>query len=272
MKLERQTVGHGLPIEALFGYSGALCVGSVIHIAGQLARDTTGQQVPGTLVTKLNAAYDNIERLLDKFNLSLDSIIQVQIHADIALPNIIQIIQSISRQRIRLEKVSLTVIQVVGLNDEGAMVEISAIARPIVAHEDYHVSSKIEPQSHSIENSFASRLGAADVVEHQDLLYVSGQLPINKDGQLVFAGDIVGQFGAALDRVDLVLQAVGSSISRVVALDIFTSAPLNSDCFNEFCAAHRERMTEYQPTGTMVRVAGLPMEGALVYISAIAAR
>jgi enamine deaminase RidA (YjgF/YER057c/UK114 family) len=31
-------------------------------------------------------------------------------------------------------------------------------------------------------------------------------------------------------------------------------------------------MTEYRPTGTMVRVAQLPMEGALVYISAIAAR
>jgi len=51
-----------------------------------------------------------------------------------------------------------------------------------------------------------------------------------------------------------------------------TAAPLSPESFDDFCAAHQERMTEYRPTGTMVRVAQLPMEGALVYISAIAAR
>ena len=48
--------------------------------------------------------------------------------------------------------------------------------------------------------------------------------------------------------------------------------PLSPESFDDFCAAHQERMTEYRPTGTMVRVAQLPMEGALVYIAAIAAR
>lgn len=272
MKLERETAGHGLPIEALFGYSGALRIGKTIHIAGQLARDATGQQVPGDIGTKMTVAYDNIERLLDQFKLSLDSVIQVQIHVDTALPEIIEEIQSISRQRLRLDKVSFTVFEVAGLNDAGAMVEISAVARSSIGQEDHHVSSQTEPKWYCIENSFASRHGAADVVEHCDLLYVSGQLPVDKDGQLLFAGDIAGQFGAALDRVDFALQAVGSSISHVLALDIFTSAPLNSECFDQFCAAHRERMTQYRPTGTMVRVAGLPMDGALVYISAIAAR
>jgi len=51
-----------------------------------------------------------------------------------------------------------------------------------------------------------------------------------------------------------------------------TAAPLSPESFDDFCAAHQERMTEYRPTGTMVRVAQLPMEGALVYIFAIAAR
>ena len=78
--------------------------------------------------------------------------------------------------------------------------------------------------------------------------------------------------GAALDRVDLALRGVSSSLSRILALDIFTCAPLTPDRFDAFCEAHRRRMTEYHPTGTMVRVSQLPLEGALVYISAIAAR
>ena len=110
------------------------------------------------------------------------------------------------------------------------------------------------------------------MVEHANILYVSGQLPVDAAGRLLFPGDIVGQFGAALDRVDLALRGMNSSISRVLALDIFTAAALTPECFDAFCSAHRERMTDYRPTGTMVRVAQLPLEGALVYISAIAAR
>lgn len=269
IKHERETVGHGLPIEAHFGYSGALRIGETIQVAGQLARDAAGVQVPGPLATKLSVAYDNIAALLARFDLALDSLVQVQIHVEVPLLENLTVIQEVSRQRLLLSSTALSVVQVAGLNDADAQVEISAVAGLHAARKGGLMTSRTQT---GLSGSLASRLGAAEVVEHGDTIYVSGQLPVDDQGQLVFAGDIAGQFGAALDRVDRALQAVGSSISRVLALDIFTAAPLSPESFDAFCGAHRERMTEYRPTGTMVRVAQLPMEGALVYISAIAAR
>ena len=273
IKHERETVGHGLPIEAHFGYSGALRVGQTIHIAGQLARDPAGVQVPGPLAIKLSVAYDNIAALLAGFDLALDSLLQVQIHVESPLPESLSVIQEVSRQRLHLPSTALTVLRVAGLNDPDGQVEISAVAGlNHAANREGPMNSTVQTGLRGLPGSLASQLGAADVIEHGDTIYVSGQLPVDDQGHLVCPGDIAGQFGAALDRVDQVLQAVGSSISRVLALDIFTAAPLSPESFDDFCAAHRERMTEYRPTGTMVRVAQLPMEGALVYISAIAAR
>lgn len=269
MKLERETVGHGLPIESHFGYSGALRVGETIQVAGQLARDAAGVQVPGPLSTKLAVAYDNIAALLAGFDLALDSVVQVQIHVEVPLLDNLTVIQDVSRQRLRLPGTALSVIQVAGLNDADAKVEISAVAGLHAAKRGGLMSSRIPT---GLPGSLASRFGAAEVVEHGDTIYVSGQLPVDDQGKLVFAGDIAGQFGAALDRVDRALRAVGSSISRVLTLDIFTAAPLSPESFDAFCRAHRERMTEYRPTGTMVRVVQLPLDGALVYVSAIAAR
>ena len=105
-----------------------------------------------------------------------------------------------------------------------------------------------------------------------DQIFVSGQMAVDASGNLLHAGAIDAQFGAALDRVDQALRQVDSSISRVLALDIFTTVPLSPELFDNFCAAHRTRMTEYRPTGTMVRVVQLPIDGALVSVSAIAAR
>ena len=272
MKLQRETAGHGMPIEAQFGYSGAVRVGNTVHIAGQLPRDAAGKQVPGSLTTKVSVAYDNISVLVAKFGLTLDNVVQVQIHVDAPLLANMDVIQAVSRQRLRLPDVSLTVLQISGLNDVDGMVEISAVACSAGKREGNIMGKDISSKSYSLVNSSAARLGASDVVEHENILYVSGQLPVDAAGRILFPGDIVGQFGAALDRVDLALRGMNSSISRVLALDIFTAAALTPERFDDFCSAHRERMTEYRPTGTMVRVAQLPLEGALVYISAIAAR
>jgi enamine deaminase RidA (YjgF/YER057c/UK114 family) len=272
MKLHRETVGHGLSIEEKFGYAGALRIGDTVHVAGQLARDVDGNQVPGPLATKLTVAYGNIASLLAKMDVAMDRVVQAQIHVDVPLPESLADIRAVSRQHLRLADVALTVVQVTGLNDADGMVEISAVAGLEQKKKEGEMAANPQAQSYSTNHSFAGRLGAADVVVHGDILYVSGQLPLDANGELLFPGDIAGQFGAALDSVDRALRSVGSSISRVLALDIFTSQALTAESFDAFCSAHRERMSEYRPTGTMVRVAQLPLEGALVYISAIAAR
>ncbi len=270
IKLPRQMAGHGLPIEEKFGYAGALLVGNTVHVAGQLARDAQGLQVPGPLATKLAAAYGNIESLLAKLDVPMQQVVQAQIHIDVPLRDSLDEIRAVSRRHLRLERVALTVVQVAGLNDVDGMVEISAVAAARPGQEEGKMAQP--PGSVPAVHGCAARLGAADVVVHGDTIYVSGQLPLDADGKLMFPGDIAGQFGAALDAVDRALRRVDSKISRILALDIFTAQPLGPESFDAFCGAHRERMSEYRPTGTMVRVAQLPMEGALVYISAIAAR
>jgi len=272
LRTRRITVGHGLPIETQFGYSGALQLGGLVHVAGQLARDHKGQQVSGPLPTKLDAAYDNIAALLAKLGLSLAAIIQVQIHCTAPLPASLDAIARITADRLQLDHVAITILEVAGLNDPDGLVEISAVA---CAGERRSGEGRVATgkfQTFALDNSFAKRLGASDVVCFEDQIFVSGQMAVDDSGRLLHPGAIDAQFGVALDQVDAALRRAGSSISKVLALDIFTTVPLSPELFDSFCAAHRTRMTEYFPTGTMVRVVQLPIEGALVCVSAIAAR
>jgi len=271
MRLPRIAAGNGLPIEAHFGYSGALQTGAFVQIAGQLSRDSTGRQVPGDLARKTGVALDNMASLLGQYGLDLSSVIQVQVHVDCGAAGSVDVLRSVLAARLPLAGIALVIIGVAGLNDSDGMIEISAVARakPDIRGVGMETSAS---GAANLPNSFASRLGAADVVWHGDHIYVSGQMPLDAEGRLLHAGDIAGQFGAAMDAVDRALKLAGSSLTRVLALDIFTTEPLTPQNFDSFCAQHRERMRDYRPTGTMVRVPDLPMAGALVSVSAVAAR
>lgn len=124
----REAVGHGVPIEDVYGYSGALKAKGLIHVSGQLSRNSTGQQVSGDFRKKIETVYDNMESLLSKYGLNLAHVIQLQLHISEPLPEVTHIVEEVHKRRLNPARPAMTIVQVAGLNDVDGTVEISGVA------------------------------------------------------------------------------------------------------------------------------------------------
>jgi 2-iminobutanoate/2-iminopropanoate deaminase len=99
-----------------------------------------------------------------------------------------------------------------------------------------------------------------------DFVYASGQIPLDpKTGNLV-EGDIKVQTRRALENLEAVLEAAGSSLDRVVKTTVFLKNIADFAAMNEVYA---EYLGAAKPARSTVAVADLP-RGALVEIDLVA--
>ena len=99
-----------------------------------------------------------------------------------------------------------------------------------------------------------------------DLLFCSGQIPVDpKDGSLV-AGDIKVQTERVLQNVKTILDDQGLTFASVLKSTVFMNNLADFVSMNDVYAKH---FTENFPARSAVQVAGLP-KGALVEIEVLA--
>ena len=102
----------------------------------------------------------------------------------------------------------------------------------------------------------------------QDFVFSAGQIAIDPATGKLVAGDVKTQTRQVLQNLAAVLEAAGSSISRVVKTTVFLA---DMQTYPEVNAVYGEFFTESPPARSAVQVAALPL-GALVEIEAIAIR
>lgn len=98
------------------------------------------------------------------------------------------------------------------------------------------------------------------------LIFVAGQLPLDKHGILVGDGDIKAQTQAALDNIAAILQAAGSSLQRVVKTTVFLTNLDHFPAMNEIYAA---AFPPPFPARSTIETGRLP-KGMLIEIECIA--
>ena len=104
------------------------------------------------------------------------------------------------------------------------------------------------------------------------MLFVAGQVAWDMEQRLVGVGDFVTQFRTALANVVTVVQTAGGRPLDVVRLTIYvTDKHLYLSSLGPVGEAYREIMGRHYPAISLVQVAGLVEEGALVEIEATAA-
>jgi 2-iminobutanoate/2-iminopropanoate deaminase len=101
-------------------------------------------------------------------------------------------------------------------------------------------------------------------VIHGNLVFVGGQGPFDVDGRQI-TGDFATQVRATLSNIKAVLESAGSSLERVLKVNIFVSDLGHLAALNE---VYREVFAEPFPVRTTVQ-AGLP--GFDVEIEVVAA-
>ena len=106
-----------------------------------------------------------------------------------------------------------------------------------------------------------------DGVEAGGFLYVAGMLPVDVNGDLVGAGDVVRQTEQVLDNVGVVLRASGATFDDVVRVGVYLRNMADRPAVN---TVRRRYFGDALPTATAVEVSALALPEALVEIEAVA--
>jgi 2-iminobutanoate/2-iminopropanoate deaminase len=116
----------------------------------------------------------------------------------------------------------------------------------------------------------APGLGSLPVLSHavrvHDVIYCSGQVPLDADGHLVDS-DIGAMTRQVVANLEQVLEAAGATIADVVRTNVYLVDMADYAAMN---AAYVELFPD-RPARTCVQVAGLPV-GARIEIDCIAVR
>ena len=115
------------------------------------------------------------------------------------------------------------------------------------------------------ENAPAAIGPYSQAIVHGDLVFTSGQIPINPATGKVDALGIVEQTEQVMKNLDAVLTAAGSSFARAVKTTCFLADMADFVAFNEVYAKY---FTE-KPARSCVAVKTLP-KGVLVEVEVIA--
>jgi 2-iminobutanoate/2-iminopropanoate deaminase len=108
----------------------------------------------------------------------------------------------------------------------------------------------------------------SQAIRISDLLLVSGQVGIDRDGELVSLDDFEVQADQAFRNLSAVLEAGGSSLDRVVKVTIFlTDMAAN---FPKVVELRRRWFTPPYPADTIVQVQSLYRPEVMLEIEAIA--
>ena len=99
------------------------------------------------------------------------------------------------------------------------------------------------------------------------LVFVSGQVALDANGDIVGAGDITAQTRQVMENLRLALEAAGATFADVVRVVNYIT---DVDLFAQMAAVRKEYLVEPYPASTLVEVSALMYPELLIEIEAIA--
>ncbi len=120
----------------------------------------------------------------------------------------------------------------------------------------------VAPYSHAIKTT------------GNEILFLAGQVPIDKDGNTVGVGDFEAQARCVFDLLTEILKAGGMDWGNVAKLNVFMTRREDRE---KITALREELFSEWFPSGdypisTLLFISGLYREEFLIEIEAIAVR
>ena len=109
---------------------------------------------------------------------------------------------------------------------------------------------------------------AFDLTDVKRLVYVSGQLAMNEQNELVGKGDVGAQTEQVLKNIQRSLEQLGGSLADVVQVTVFVQ---DMSGLREIHEVRLRYFSPPYPTSTLVAVSGFVNPDALIEINAVAA-
>lgn len=130
------------------------------------------------------------------------------------------------------------------------------------------MNKRVNPESLRIPTKAYSQ-GVLVPCGDSDLLFVTGQLPQNIDGEIIHQGDISEQTRLVFHRITEILKEAEMTNDDVVKLQIYVK---NIEDSKTVSSIRNELFANAKPASTLVEVSGFVKEGCLLEIDAVAAR
>jgi len=108
----------------------------------------------------------------------------------------------------------------------------------------------------------------SQAIMHGDLVFTAGQIALDPATMEVVPGDVAAQTERVMSNLAAVLEAAGSSLSRVLKTTVFLADMADFAAMNEVYA---RAFGDHRPARSTVAAAGLP-RGVRVEIEVVAAR
>ncbi|CAN5192955.1 hypothetical protein BH20ACT24_BH20ACT24_10150 [soil metagenome] len=111
---------------------------------------------------------------------------------------------------------------------------------------------------------------AAVVESNERLVFTAGAVPLDADGSLVGAGDLLAQTRQVLGNLAAALRAAASDLEHVVATTVYVVATESEDLARVWEVVRAGGLTVGPHTSTLLGVSCLGYAGQLVEITAVA--
>ena len=97
-----------------------------------------------------------------------------------------------------------------------------------------------------------------------DFAFVSGQLPVDRAGRVMFAGDLPSQNQLVLDNVAAILESLGLFVEDIVKVNTWRAPPPSRAAYEQAAQARFAFLRQAAPAVTGITVPGLVPEACLV--------
>ena len=125
-----------------------------------------------------------------------------------------------------------------------------------------------EVRTDAAQSFEAFDLPISQALVHGDTVYVAGQGGIDPETERVVDGGVAAETRQALDNLQAVLEAAGTSFDRALKVGVFLADMGDMETVND---VYREYVSEPYPARTAVEVSGFAADFA-VEIDVVAAR
>lgn len=99
------------------------------------------------------------------------------------------------------------------------------------------------------------------------LVFVSGLLSKDEEGELVGLGDMAAQMEQILKNMEIAMKSAGGTLADIVRVDVYTT---DISKFKEIHEVRKRHFPQDPPASTMVQVTGLTDARCLIEMNAIA--
>ena len=129
-------------------------------------------------------------------------------------------------------------------------------------------NQKVNPTSLRVPTKAYSQ-GVIVQAGSANLMFITGQLPQDIDGNIIYVGDPEAQTRLVFDRIGEILEEGGMSFDDVVKIQIYVNDISKANITSKI---RDELFANSKPASTLVEVSGFVKDGCFVEIDAIAAK